>query len=533
MASVVSDCSTNVNGRKRCSVSYKIRCFYSKGALLILFWVFLVSLSCFYLCVRLFDILFLGIENVGVYSNVALVPAVPFLFCAPIIGWIADTRCGNYGMFRVGAILFLLATIAACISSLILLNVSVDSILSRVISGGISPVVYMIVVVGFTACLVTGLQLGLDQMPDASPENITSFIAWFVFSLILGLWVFEAEFVVRSCTHHLPLYVYSWTMQVESIFPVIFMTVMCCSLFLLGPKWLTIEPNCPQSLKTIYKVLKFAWKHKAPLNRSALTYWEEDIPSRIDLGKLKYGGPFTTEEVEDVKTFFRILIIFLPMVLISCSLFPRVRFLYLKMSDGLATVCEADLVYTFTYSPMWVMMVVMVVYELIIYPLIRNWLPSILSRIGILSFIAFILNSVELVMATIFYFGNVQFSSWYNLTFSLPLSCVLVFLLTALIEFVCAQSPYKMRCLLFGYSLLLYITSLAINAVWIILCHKSYCIVSNKSFFTALSLIGFVLYCLLARWYKMRARDEDYNVHRVVEEVYDRYLSHCSINQGQ
>ena len=33
------------------------------------------------------------------------------------------------------------------------------------------------------------------------------------------------------------------------------------------------------------------------------TYWEEDIPPRIDLGKSKYGGPFTTEEVEDVKTF--------------------------------------------------------------------------------------------------------------------------------------------------------------------------------------------------------------------------------------
>ncbi len=29
----------------------------------------------------------------------------------------------------------------------------------------------------------------------------------------------------------------------------------------------------------------------------------------------------------------------------------------------------------------------------------------------------------------------------------------------------------------------------------------------------------------LARWYKRRVRDEDYNAHRVVEEVYDRYLS--------
>ncbi len=36
-------------------------------------------------------------------------------------------------------------------------------------------------------------------------------------------------------------------------------------------------------------------------------YWEDKPYSRIDLGKSKYGRPFTTEQVEDVKTFFRIL----------------------------------------------------------------------------------------------------------------------------------------------------------------------------------------------------------------------------------
>ncbi len=79
------------------------------------------------------------------------------------------------------------------------------------------------------------------------------------------------------------------------------MSILCCSIFLLAPKWLIIEPKSPQSLKIIYQVLKFAAKHKAPLNRSALTYWEEDVPSRMDLGKSRYGGPFTTEQVEDVK----------------------------------------------------------------------------------------------------------------------------------------------------------------------------------------------------------------------------------------
>ena len=57
----------------------------------------------------------------------------------------------------------------------------------------------------------------------------------------------------------------------------------------------------------IYRVLKFAKGHKSPIRRSALTYWEDEIPSRIDLGKRKYGGPFTNEEVESVKTFLQLL----------------------------------------------------------------------------------------------------------------------------------------------------------------------------------------------------------------------------------
>ena len=45
-------------------------------------------------------------------------------------------------------------------------------------------------------------------------------------------------------------------------------------------------------LKNIYKVLKYSWNHKVSEHRSAFTYWEDDIPCRIDLGRNKYGGPF-------------------------------------------------------------------------------------------------------------------------------------------------------------------------------------------------------------------------------------------------
>ena len=69
----------------------------------------------------------------------------------------------------------------------------------------------------------------------------------------------------------------------------------------------TTPVNTVNPVKLIVRVLCYARKHKYPENRSALTYWEEEAPSRLDLGKDKYGGPFTEEEVEDVKTVLRLI----------------------------------------------------------------------------------------------------------------------------------------------------------------------------------------------------------------------------------
>ncbi len=53
-----------------------------------LFLVFIVTLSFSYLCYVMLFTLFKGIEA---YYSSAFLPAVPFVFCIPIIGWIADT----------------------------------------------------------------------------------------------------------------------------------------------------------------------------------------------------------------------------------------------------------------------------------------------------------------------------------------------------------------------------------------------------------------------------------------------------------
>ena len=56
--------------------------------------------------------------------------------------------------------------------------------------------------------------------------------------------------------------------------------------------------------KLILSILQYTWKHNYFERRSAFTYWEKKEPSRKDFGKQKYGGLFTNEEVEDMKTFF-------------------------------------------------------------------------------------------------------------------------------------------------------------------------------------------------------------------------------------
>jgi hypothetical protein len=90
------------------------------------------------------------------------------------------------------------------------------------------------------------------------------------------------------------------------------------------------EPVVQNPYKLAYKVIKYALKNKHPQRRSAFTYCEDELPSRLDFGKSKYGGPFTTEQVEDVKTFLRVLA-----VITFCSLIPSEAFLVYKYSNKL------------------------------------------------------------------------------------------------------------------------------------------------------------------------------------------------------
>ena len=59
-------------------------------------------------------------------------------------------------------------------------------------------------------------------------------------------------------------------------------------------------------MKQIIDVIKYSYHQKYPVRRSALSYYLNTYPSKIDFGKVQYGGPFTNEEVEDTKTVLRL-----------------------------------------------------------------------------------------------------------------------------------------------------------------------------------------------------------------------------------
>ena len=95
-------------------------------------------------------------------------------------GWLTLSLATSR-VFKFGAVLLLLSVLMNSIYIMLLGNFPSWSL---ELSGAVVLIPYSLGFVGFTACIVTSLQLGLDQMPDASSSNITSFIKWFVFLLL-------------------------------------------------------------------------------------------------------------------------------------------------------------------------------------------------------------------------------------------------------------------------------------------------------------------------------------------------------------
>ena len=271
------------------------------------------------------------------------------------------------------------------------------------------------------------------------------------------------------------------------------------------------------------KVLKYAAKHKYPVQRSAFTYCENERPTRLDYGKSKYGGPFTTEQVEDVKTFWRILV-----VIIITSVLGIPHQYYDYFSSFRSSIQEIILGPNLFIIPL---------YELLIYPCLRNRGPSIFQSAGIGAAVLIASSLYGMIGETLenCFNGTSQCATTQNshgvseIIIGYPINILLGFTLIVLpksaIEFICAQAPYNMKGIFIGLS---YAVSDIICVIGTLLYFAW-----NKEIFSCgiwfylstlvLAVVSSALLGLVIRWYKARERDEITRSQDLVEEVYHKY----------
>ena len=532
--------------------TYRPRMVRNKGAILVLVFNFLIMNALALLSIYSFH------DNIGLIAGV-----VGMSLIIPLAGWLADTCIGRF------KVIYGSVWIMWCSSVLLTLS----AVLAKFINGydtandNIMTVLLVVLAIGLGAYLTSIIQFGLDQLSDASTIELKSFIVWYICTFLTGS---TLMFFLSSCVNK----------QYG-----IFLNLLLCFclslalvLLLLCHQWLTKEPVTRNPLKLVYKVIKYAINTKRPQQRSAFTYYEDELPSRIDFGKMKYGGPFTTEQVEDVKTVMRV-IPFLLIIgalaggcvvvnyctnefvgLITLKIIPITQYQkYDIVSYSKEFISDCYLEATYTHASSIYFLLLVVLNETLIYPLCHRCVAKIESLhkviIGVLLQVTRILvlmifnvvsrqnfimeNSMNETIGCLFQASHGILHN--NFSFKLivlpnvinGVSTLMVY--SGTVEFLAAQVPYTMKGLIIGLSYYLILVSIGAWIVLTIPFHQYLSlwgsgIISCGFWFLLLAgvlqMMNFFTLLILKVRYKKRKREDVLpNEHVFAEEFYSKRIN--------
>ena len=514
-----------MSARRVCS--YPIVCIKSKGAILMIWVSTAVYGYCSYdtpqnqkINQALFNQSFLSL---------CLILMLQIFF--PLFGWIADAWIGRYRAILYG----LYSLIIGCVffaGSVIVYELNL--LISQIF-------IYMFNVfnsLGLAAIYANNLPFITDQMIGASSDELSAVVCWWYWSLDFS-----------------PMVLMAFVCALKNILPVILLlmlifvsfsglTFALSSLFLCQ-HWLNKTPQITNPIKHIAKVLNYARKNKYPRNRSALTYWEQDIPSRLDLGKDKYGGPFSEEEVENVKTTLRLIL-----VIFICSMTGTALHVTNLQLDHMTVNCNSIFACFFTDEYGLLQLIKsfgIPLYHFIIRPLAKKttkYTPSMLTLIGTGLFIQVLGTVGMVVIETI---GHLQtpnvtcmFNDNINEVMSLNYYWTMIPLMLrvvgsifggiVLFEFIIAQSPHVMKGFLFGHWF-------AFNGMAKLIGYNLYrpfkllpqSIPISCGFYyyltqTLLLSLVFIIFLILFKHYKLRMRNNPVNIHMIAETHITAYI---------
>uniref|UniRef100_A0A1X7UX71 Uncharacterized protein n=1 Tax=Amphimedon queenslandica TaxID=400682 RepID=A0A1X7UX71_AMPQE len=359
------------------------------------------------------------------------------------------------------------------------------------------------------------LPFNIDQLIGSSSDELTAVLHWHNFG---------------------PMIVFAISLFHIEIIYVVLVGIVCVAAVLVSHNlfshYLETTPvNTINPVKLIVRVLCYARKHKYPENRSALTYWEEEAPSRLDLGKDKYGGPFTEEEVEDVKTVLRLI----PLVII-CTLASGFN---TENTKGLRTEvygCNYPLNLNISLVTSYIFIIFL--HQFLIYPCFHKYIPSMLKRIGIGLALIVLLNILYTGLAVI---GHYPFGQMFRcltaydsnistlhhkwVIFRKIIEAVIWYIFNVvLVEFILAQCPKSMRGSIIGLWFCLWYLRNHIHFILFLpflyyigpkfSLGRGFYYLFARSTIVSLCLI---LFTFLAKRYKLRVREVEINIHEIAE----------------
>ena len=535
----------------------------TKGTIIILLCTLLVAIS--YELV-IFAPLFLTLKHtlefmtvinivLGAHSVIGLLQMM-----YPIGGLIADVHCGRYRIVTWSICSVWCGFILTSFGGISYTTIkSHKTALYFLIVAGVMAMLSF--VVGFSGFQANIVQFSLDQLLDDSSEDLSLFLHWLVWTNYIGKLLMWLLVTAHPCSKILKNFEH-FTLLVLMVMSTILVFLVCCKR-----RWFNCENVVANPYQNVYRVLKFTAKHGKPLgHRSALTYSDDIKPSKIDFAKQKYGGPFVTEVVEDVKTFLRILLMLLaitPMFYfeVSTSYFYPIYGLHLGKNDENTCTYEWMLFESGNLTNI-ISVAAIPLYILLVYPHIKRWVPRIIYRMGI-GVVLKVLSVIFMLAVQVFANNHATsdafkykclFLSEYkyftthennSLTLEFPTEVLVIhnfidgiaspLISITVLEFISAQSPHTMKGLLLGvfYAFRgLFITlgcvatfPFAQEKLWgdhrgIFDCGFSYYL-SNS----VLGVIGLIVFLMAARRYRNRERDDPPYTHQYAEDYYSRYAN--------
>ena len=298
----------------------KVLCLPSKAAILIIVWTATIGILYNFLLVIAVAVTYANTQagiNVSMFDSLTYAILALIMTFYPLSGFIADVYCGRLRTVFISMCLLFCYVILTYLMWLIIILCLPDydlikykGISSLVTSfPGVMVLLLFILsllafVIGLTGYQANFIQLGLDQLFEAPSHHLSLFIHYATWSFHIGAVVISVLISLNWCVR-----MKGQRIAFISIAILLSLLLILFILLLVGYRkyrWFSANTEHYNPYKTVCKVLNFARKNKYPIRRSAFTYSDKK-PSRLDFAKERFGGPFPTEKVENVKTFLRIL----------------------------------------------------------------------------------------------------------------------------------------------------------------------------------------------------------------------------------